>query len=205
LADDKLSALLSIIKKIHRKSTEDRMAVDRSFALLKDVMLQHSVQRPPYSIGLFTLQEYKKVLEWALDTYYRHYKLYQYCFTDRVVVTVEQKHPLDIIELPPLPLQPMNDAMTEEQHRAAQSEEEKKAEEARQAAEEAAAAAAEEERLARLRAEYEAAVPDEIRERVAAAVEREVALLKASMEEQFQRQTGELQAKVAALEAAKAQ
>lgn len=40
--------------------------------------------------------------------------------------------------------------------------------------EEAEAAAAEEARLARLRAEYEAAVPEEIRERVAAAVEREL-------------------------------
>ena len=61
------------------------MPVDRSFQLFKELMLQHSVQRPPYSIGLFSLQEFKKVLEWALDTYYRYYKLYQYVFTDRCV------------------------------------------------------------------------------------------------------------------------
>lgn len=46
--------------------------------------------------------------------------------------------------------------------------------EARLAAEAAEAAREEEDRLARLRAEYEAAIPDEIRERVQAAVEKEL-------------------------------
>ncbi len=44
----------------------------------------------------------------------------------RVVVSVTQTHPLDIVQLPPLPLQPLDEALTEEQHRAAQNEEEKK-------------------------------------------------------------------------------
>ena len=57
--------------------------VDLSFQYCKDLLLAHSVQRPPYSIGLFTLPEMKALLSWMLDTYYRHYKLYMYAFTDR--------------------------------------------------------------------------------------------------------------------------
>ncbi len=61
------------------------MPVDRAFTLFKDLLLRHSVQRPPASVGLFTLEEFKAVLEWGLDTYFRLYKLYQYAFTDRCV------------------------------------------------------------------------------------------------------------------------
>ena len=43
----------------------------------------HSVQRPPYSIGMFSQAEAGRVLSWMLGSYYRQYKLYQYCFTDR--------------------------------------------------------------------------------------------------------------------------
>jgi hypothetical protein len=42
--------------------------------------------RPPWSIGLFTYKEMQAVLQWMLDTYYKHYKLYQYAFTNRYQV-----------------------------------------------------------------------------------------------------------------------
>jgi hypothetical protein len=99
--------------------------VDRSFQLFKGLLLAHSVQRPPYSIGLFTFSEMKAILEWALDTYFRHYKLYMYAFTDRVLMSVEQAHPLDIVEIAP-GIPSLNDAMTEEQHAEVVSEEQRK-------------------------------------------------------------------------------
>lgn len=83
LQDDKLSGLFSIVKDVHTRSTEQRLQVDISFTSFKELLLAHSVQRPPYSTGLFTLQEMKDILNWMLDTYYRHYKLYMYAFTDR--------------------------------------------------------------------------------------------------------------------------
>ena len=59
------------------------LQVDLSFQYCKELLLAHSVQRPPYSIGLLTLSEMKAMLAWMLDSYYRHYKLYMYAFTDR--------------------------------------------------------------------------------------------------------------------------
>ncbi len=69
----------------------------------------------------------------------------------------------------------------------------------------AAAAAAEAERaeaarLAQLREEYEAAVPEEIKDRVAEAVERELAHLKQKMEAQFQQQHADILSSLAAFE-----
>ena len=43
------------------------------------------MQRPPFSVGVFSLADMAAVLEWGLDGYFRHYKLYMYAFTDRCV------------------------------------------------------------------------------------------------------------------------
>eukprot|EP00955_Chlamydomonas_euryale_P091502 364630-Chlamydomonas_euryale.AAC.13 len=167
--------------------------------MFKDLMLRHSVQRPPYSVGLFTLAEMKTILNWMLDTYYRHYKLYQYVFTDRILTSVTQTHPMDIVETMPA-MQPLLDAMTEEQHAKVVSEEQRKVEEVAREKAAADAAAAEAERQAQLREEYVAAIPEEIRDQVASAVEKELMQLKQQMEEQFQEQNAALQQRLEELE-----
>lgn len=129
-ADDKLSGLLSIVKAVHTRSVQAKLTAERSFSLFKELLLKHSVQRPPYSIGLFSYAEMKRVMDWMLDTYYRHFKLYQYAFTDRVTMSVAQVHPLDTIELL-TELQPLDIAITEEQHQEQLTEEERKREQVR--------------------------------------------------------------------------
>ncbi len=83
--DDKLSGLFSIVKLVHLTSITDALTMERSFLLFKEHLLAHSVQRPPYSVGLFTYAEMHKIMDWMLDSYYRHYKLYQYSYTNRSV------------------------------------------------------------------------------------------------------------------------
>lgn len=39
--------------------------------------------RPPFSCGVFSQAEMQAILDWMLNTYYKHYKLYQYVFTKR--------------------------------------------------------------------------------------------------------------------------
>eukprot|EP00798_Chlamydomonas_sp_ICE-L_P004543 gene4543-14721_t len=195
---NKLSGLFSVVKEVHCRSTNEKLQVEKSFKMFKDLLMAHSVQRPPYSIGLFSYQEMTAVVEWFLDTYYRHYKLYIYAFTKRVLMN---SHPLDDVELPSLPLQPLNDAMTEEEHAEVVEEETKKREE--EDAESAAQRAEEEEaaRKLRLREEYEASIPEEVKEKVAAALERELGMLKKEMEEKFDKQTTTLRTKIEELEA----
>lgn len=200
-ADDKTSGFFSIVKSVHMKSIEERLTVERSFEYFKDLMLYHSVQRPPYSVGLFTLGEMQRAMQWMLDTYYRHYKLYMYTFTDRVTMSVVTVHPSDSVELPP-ELPPLNDALTEEQHMAQLDEEQRQREQEQRAAEEAAAAAAEEARQQRIREEYEATIADDIKSRVTAAVEAELALLRSDMENKFTKQQSVLLARIAELESA---
>lgn len=201
LEDDKLSGLFSIVKQVFLSAIQDRQQVDVSFNYFKSLLLAHSVQRPPFSIGLFTLAETKSIVAWMLDTFYRHYKLYMYTYTDRVVMNTIQTHPMDIVELPPSIFLPLNDAMTEEQHTIVMTEEQKKAEEEAKAQAEAQAQEIEAARLATLKEAYIAAIPDEISDQVTAAVAREVERLRGEMENQFKEQHDRLQAKVTELEA----
>ena len=44
---------------------------------LQEKLLTHSVQRPPYSVGIFTLHDMQQLTEYFTDTYFRHYNLYK--------------------------------------------------------------------------------------------------------------------------------
>lgn len=41
-------------------------------------------QRPPHSIELFTPDEIRKITEYTVNTYFRHFKMYKYAFTPLV-------------------------------------------------------------------------------------------------------------------------
>ena len=74
---EQLSAFFSIVKLNHFQAVSERLTMERSFEFFKELLLRHSVQRPPFSVGLFSFQEMKAITEWMMDSYYRHYKLYQ--------------------------------------------------------------------------------------------------------------------------------
>ena len=46
--------------------------------------MDHSIQTPPYAILIFTQNEIKAILEFALATFLRHFSLYEFAFKPRV-------------------------------------------------------------------------------------------------------------------------
>lgn len=86
LSYEKTSTFFSAMKLTHRRAVDERLPVDRCFTAFKDLLLKHSVHRPPYSIAIFTLAELKELSEWGLENYFRYYKLYQYIYTPRIKV-----------------------------------------------------------------------------------------------------------------------
>ena len=52
--------------------------------MLKQHLADHSIQTPPYAIFLFTQSEIKAILEFAQQTFLRHYSLYEFAFKPRV-------------------------------------------------------------------------------------------------------------------------
>lgn len=199
LSDAKTSALFSIVKHVHQQAVQQRLVIDRSFTQFKDVLLRHSVQRPPFSLGIFNLEEARQITDWMLITYFTHFKLYQYAFTSRITMNVTAYHPSDCVELPPS-LPPLVEAVTDEQHTRNEQEARIQKETADlKAAEEAAAAAIEEqERL--LKEAMENAMPDEIQQKVQAALQKEMERLQLIMQAQFSKQEAGLRQRIAELE-----
>ena len=55
--------------------------------------------------GLFDVDDAEKLVEYMLNSYFRHYKLYRYIFTRRLQVTLVQTLPHGV-ETPPPPKPP---------------------------------------------------------------------------------------------------
>ena len=196
---EKTSTMVAIVKAVHVKSVAERMTIENSFGFFKTLALQSSVHRPPYSLGIFTFAEMKDISEYVLSSYYRHYKLYQYAFTDLVRMDVEPAKSL--LETCEGGFEALGLAVPEEEWKRKQEEAAAAAAEAK-AAEEAEKAAAEEaEREARLKAEYEAAIPEEVTSKVEEALAKSMAAMKEELATKFQEQEEGLLAKIAALEA----
>ncbi|XP_044035588.1 coiled-coil domain-containing protein 189 isoform X2 [Siniperca chuatsi] len=82
---EQTSALLSIIKSVHEANIETPLNnIEQCFNYCKELLLCHSVRRPPFSINLFSSEEVNCILKYIHNSYVRHYKLYKYIFTPQV-------------------------------------------------------------------------------------------------------------------------
>ncbi|KAM7381829.1 hypothetical protein PAMA_012609 [Pampus argenteus] len=82
---EQTSALLSIIKSIHEANIETPLNnIEQCFEYCKELLLCHSVRRPPFSVNLFSSEEVNCIFKYIHNSYLRHYKLYKYIFTPQV-------------------------------------------------------------------------------------------------------------------------
>ncbi len=52
--------------------------------MLKQILKKHCLQRPPYSIFIFTEEEASMLTNFMLRTFFRHYSLYEYSFKPKI-------------------------------------------------------------------------------------------------------------------------
>ena len=52
--------------------------------MLKQILKKHTLQRPPYSIFIFTEAEASEIINFLLRTFFRHYSLYEYSFKPKI-------------------------------------------------------------------------------------------------------------------------
>ena len=86
---EQTSALFSIIKSIHEAAIETPFNnLPQCYKYMKDLILCHSVKRPPFGIELFGPEEAKLVSEYIVNSYFRHFKLYKFVFTPKLQLDV---------------------------------------------------------------------------------------------------------------------
>ncbi|XP_072340252.1 cilia- and flagella-associated protein 119 isoform X2 [Scyliorhinus torazame] len=91
---EQTSTLFSIVKRLHEACTATSLGnVDGCFHYFLELVLCHSVRRPPFSIDLFNSDQVKLVTDYILDTYFRHFKLYKYVFTRQILLDLTISYP----------------------------------------------------------------------------------------------------------------
>ncbi|XP_078362176.1 cilia- and flagella-associated protein 119-like [Oculina patagonica] len=97
---EQMSAWFSIIKSVHEMAVDTPYGnVEPVFEYFKELLLCHSVKRPPYSVALFSVDQVKKLTTYAVNTYFRHFKMYKYAFTPKVRLDIS----LEYVGLPVTP------------------------------------------------------------------------------------------------------
>ncbi|XP_016104216.1 coiled-coil domain-containing protein 189-like [Sinocyclocheilus grahami] len=86
---EQTSVLISIIKTVHQFNTETPLNnTDHCMTYCSELLLCHSVRRPPFSIDLFSSEQVTLILFYFINTYMRHYFLYKCIFTPEVQLDI---------------------------------------------------------------------------------------------------------------------
>ncbi|XP_059891961.1 coiled-coil domain-containing protein 189 isoform X1 [Gadus macrocephalus] len=82
---EQTSVLLSVMKRVHQLNTGTSLNnVEQCWDYCTELLLCHSVRRPPFSVDLLKSHEVTRILEHVNNTYMRNYTLYKYIFTPQV-------------------------------------------------------------------------------------------------------------------------
>lgn len=89
---EQMSTFISIMKKVLDEMWSQRLSMQAAFEVFKALLLTHSVHRPPYSTGIFNNDEVAKITDYALNTFFRHFKLYQFVYVTHRELQVKVSH-----------------------------------------------------------------------------------------------------------------
>ena len=85
---EKFSTLMSILNFVFHESLSNNLDIELSRALFQELVIKHSIQRPPYSIEIFKIEERDTIFQQVELTFYRHYLLYKYIFAQQIDVMI---------------------------------------------------------------------------------------------------------------------
>jgi len=97
----KSSTFLSIMKLVLEEAVGRRLTASEAFDVFKDWLLKHSVERPPWSVGVFTFDDVKAVMDYVHNTFFRHYRLYMYVYMTRCDLGISIDGAHTFINMPP--------------------------------------------------------------------------------------------------------
>jgi hypothetical protein len=102
---------------VHTAAIAERQSLQTAFKHCNRLLLEHSIDRPPRSVGIFSLEDMRCVSDWFTSKYFVHFSLYQYVFNPQPVLSFKAKLPRDAIETPP-EIAPLQQALGEAEHAA---------------------------------------------------------------------------------------
>lgn len=67
-----------------------------SVPYFQQLLLKHSVQRPPKTVQIFLEPDVQPLMEFAFKTYYKNYKIYNYIFGTEAHIIFKQLGPYGV-------------------------------------------------------------------------------------------------------------
>lgn len=196
MSPEKISTIVGIMVKVHAESMSNSYTRAKSYHYMRELMIQHSVQRPPFSCAIFTIQDAHEIDEYILRSYYKHYKMYIYAFVPRKTANVRCLDVGHIHQIPPAGLPALVNAIGEQEWRA-KVQERRRDEEAEMMQTEEAFSDAHEEAQLKLRQQLlnNPHFAEGIREQLD-DIKKEVAVRAGEQLEELERRLGEIEKKV---------
>mmetsp|Transcript_108221 Transcript_108221/g.132040 ORF Transcript_108221/g.132040 Transcript_108221/m.132040 type:complete len:202 (-) Transcript_108221:80-685(-) len=74
-----IQIFVCFIQKLSESSVN--MTPMEGFDIFKDILLKHSIQRPPFSIAVFAVTDLKPITDWFVQHVFKHFKAYQLSFS----------------------------------------------------------------------------------------------------------------------------
>jgi hypothetical protein len=88
-SNEKVSTFLAIMNFILHTMIKNQLPVEEGIKMLKGILAKHCEQRPPFSIFIFTRQEATEICNFALNSFFRHYSLYEYSFKPKIELVLQ--------------------------------------------------------------------------------------------------------------------
>nr|CCC93695.1 conserved hypothetical protein [Trypanosoma congolense IL3000] len=142
---EKVSTIVGIMLQLHETSMTNHYTRAQSYHRLRELMLVHSVPRPPFSCGIFTVADVQNIDEYLLHSYFRHYKMYFYTFVPQRLVNIYSMNVGCEHSVPPLGLPALSSATPRAEWIAKVEEDHQRMEDKQMEIEDALSAAYEEE------------------------------------------------------------
>ena len=83
-SNEKVSTMLALFNWLLHTMVKHQLVPEQGQKLLKQILEKHSIQRPPFSIFIYTREEIDAIIDFALKTFFRHFSLYEYSFKPKV-------------------------------------------------------------------------------------------------------------------------
>ena len=73
---------------------EKQLTADQGRQRLRQILSEHSIHRPPFSIYVFAERHIKAIIDFATTTFLRHFSLYEFAFKPRVELVLKTQPPM---------------------------------------------------------------------------------------------------------------
>lgn len=80
----KFTTFLELAAWVFQWSFDEHKSREESFNEFKEVVIRHSLFRPPHSVNIFNEKDVKELTKFWLDTFDRYYEQYEHCFASKL-------------------------------------------------------------------------------------------------------------------------